>query len=138
MYGAAAGGRAGAWSWPALFIWVLLASGSAWIMGAGRAQAAACLDGGGPPVLGRISERTGVPVVMALVSGAAALATMLAAMCGHPRRWPAVLLGGATVSIALIVLAYLFIFPAFVRLRYTHPGSIGLPRTGRDGGCLGR
>ena len=35
-----------------LFVWVLLASGSAWIMGAGRAQAAACLDGAGPPVLG--------------------------------------------------------------------------------------
>jgi amino acid transporter len=30
------------------FVWVLLASGSAWIMGAGRAQAAACLEGGGP------------------------------------------------------------------------------------------
>ena len=49
---------------PRLFIWVLLASGSAWIMGAGRAQAAACLDGGGPAILGRICERTGVPVVM--------------------------------------------------------------------------
>ena len=60
----------------ALFIWVLLASGSAWIMGAGRAQAAACLDGGGPAALGRISERTGVPVVMGLVSGGVSLATM--------------------------------------------------------------
>lgn len=105
----------------ALFIWVLLASGSAWIMGAGRAQAAACLEGGGPTVLGRINERTGVPVVMALVSGAAALATMVTAILvtsGDGQRYFSAAL---TVSIALIVLAYLFIFPAFVRLRYTHP-----------------
>jgi amino acid transporter len=106
----------------ALFIWVLLASGSAWIMGAGRAQAAACLEGGGPAVLGRISARTGVPVVMAVVSGAAALATMVAALAvtnGDGQRYFSAAL---TVSIALIVLAYLFIFPAFVRLRYSHPG----------------
>ena len=42
-----------------LFVWVLLASGSAWIIGAGRAQAAACLDGAGPPVLGRIAAQRG-------------------------------------------------------------------------------
>ena len=36
------------WICAVTFIWVLLASGSAWIIGAGRAQAAACLDGGGP------------------------------------------------------------------------------------------
>ncbi len=104
----------------ALFLWVLLASGSAWIMGAGRAQAAACLDGGGPAVLGRISSRTGVPVVMALVSGAAALATMVAAVVvtqGDGQRYFSAAL---TVSISLIVLAYLFIFPAFIRLRYSH------------------
>ena len=109
----------------ALFIWVLLASGSAWIMGAGRAQAAACLDGGGPAALGRISERTGVPVVMAVVSGAAALATMVTAVAvtrGDGQRYFSAAL---TVSIALIVLAYVFIFPAFVRLRYTHPSLTG-------------
>jgi hypothetical protein len=36
------------WASALVFIWVLLASGSAWIMGAGRAQAAACMDGGQP------------------------------------------------------------------------------------------
>ena len=59
---------------------------------------------------------------MALVSGAAALATML----GSDRRSPSgdgqrYFSAALTVSIALIVLAYLFIFPAFVRLRYSHP-----------------
>ena len=76
-----------------VFIWVLFASGTAWIMGAGRAQAAACLDGAGPAVLGRVSERTGVPVVMGLVSGAVSMITMVAYLLGHRRRRPEVLLG---------------------------------------------
>jgi amino acid transporter len=120
VYGPAAGALGAGMA--ALFIWVLLASGSAWIMGAGRAQAAACLEDGGPAALGRISERSGVPVVMAVVSGAAAFGTMLAALVltnGDGQRYFSVAL---TVSIALIVLAYLFIFPAFVRLRYSHRG----------------
>ena len=77
----------------AVFIWVLLASGSAWIMGAGRAQAAACLDGAGPRVLGRISARTGVPVVMGLVSGGVSLLRHGGRTLAHRRRRPEVLLG---------------------------------------------
>lgn len=104
-----------------VFVFVLLASGSAWIMGAGRAQAAACLDGAGPAVLGRISERTGVPVVMGLVSRAVALLTMVADLvftAGDGQRYFSVAL---TLAVALIVLAYLFIFPSFVALRLREP-----------------
>jgi amino acid transporter len=103
------------------FVWVLLASGSAWIMGAGRAQAAACQDGAGPAVLGRISERSGVPVVIGLVSGGLSLATMLGYLTltgGAGQRY---FTAALTVSIALIVLAYLFVFPAFVALRIRRP-----------------
>jgi len=118
-----------------VFIWVLFASGTAWIMGAGRAQAAACLDGAGPAVLGRVSPRTGVPVIMGLVSGAVSLITMigyLIATDGDGQKYFTV---GLTVAVAMIVLAYLMIFPAFValRLRYPHldrpfrvPGGIGV------------
>jgi len=106
----------------AAFIFILLASGSAWIIGAGRAQAAACLDGAGPAVLGRISERTGVPVLMGLVSGGVALATMCADLYftgGDGQKYFSVAL---TLAVALIVLAYLFIFPSFVALRIKEPG----------------
>jgi amino acid transporter len=105
----------------ALFIWVLFASGTAWIMGAGRAQAAACLDGAGPAVLGRVSARTGVPVVMGLVSGGVSMLTMvtyLLATDGDGQKYFSV---GLTVAVAMIVLAYLFIFPAFVALRIKQP-----------------
>ncbi len=119
----------------ALFIWVLLASGTAWIMGAGRAQAAACLDGGGPRWLGRISERTGVPVTMGVVSGGVSLATMLAMLHvadGDGQRFFSVALSSA---ISMVILAYLFVFPAFLKLRYS---QADLPRPFRaPGGRLG-
>jgi glutamate:GABA antiporter len=104
-----------------VFVWVLLASGSAWIMGAGRAQAAACLDGAGPRFLGRISARSGVPVVMGLVSGALSLATMLAYLASTGGAGQKYFTAALTVAIALIVLAYLFVFPAFVALRIRRP-----------------
>ena len=118
----------------ALFIWVLFASGTAWIMGAGRAQAAACLDGAGPAAFGRISQRTGVPVVMGLISGGVALATMvtyLLATEGDGQKYFSV---GLTVAVVMIVLAYLLIFPAFVALRIRRPD---LPRPFRVPGGLG-
>ncbi|HEY6566748.1 MAG TPA: APC family permease [Actinomycetota bacterium] len=105
----------------ALFIWVLVASGSAWIMGAGRAQAAACIDGAGPAFLGRVSGRTGVPVVMGLVSGAVSLVAMVVYVVftgGNGQRYFSASL---TVSIVLILLAYLLVFPSFLRLRFARP-----------------
>jgi amino acid transporter len=104
-----------------VFIVVLFASGTAWIMGAGRSQAAACLDGAGPAVFGRISPRTGVPVVMGLVSGVFSMATMvgyLLATDGDGQQYFSV---GLTVAVALIVLAYLLIFPTFAVLRIRRP-----------------
>jgi amino acid transporter len=110
------------WVCAVVFIWVLMASGSAWIMGAGRAQAAACLDGAGPRVLGRISARSGVPVIMGLVSGGISLLAMAAYLTVAGRDNQKYFSAALVVSIALIVLAYLLIFPAFVALRLREPG----------------
>jgi amino acid transporter len=104
-----------------VFIVVLFASGTAWIMGAGRSQAAACLDGAGPAVFGRISERTGVPVVMGVVSGACSMATMLAYLLLTQGDGQKYFSAGLTVAVALIVLSYLFIFPSFAVLRFRRP-----------------
>lgn len=105
-----------------LFIWVLVASGAAWIMGAGRAQAAACRDGAGPRLLGRISPRSGVPVVMGLVSGAVSLLALVLDLWFTDGDGQKYFSAALTVSIALIVLAYLLIYPAFVALRIRRPG----------------
>ena len=115
-------GRYLGWACAITFIWVLAASGSAWIMGAGRAQAAACMEGAGPRVLGRISPRTGVPAVIGLVSGAISLLAMVVdlAVTGHDNQ--KYFSAALVVSIALVVLAYLLIFPAFLALRLHEPG----------------
>jgi len=116
------------------FVWILLASGSAWTIGAGRAQAAACLEGAGPAWMGRISERSGVPVRMGVVSGAVALATMAVDVTltdGDGQRYFSAAL---TLAVALIVLAYLLVFPTFVALRLKEPG---LDRPFRVPGGLG-
>jgi glutamate:GABA antiporter len=109
------------WASALVFIWVLMASGAAWIMGAGRAQAAACMDGAGPRALGRISPRTGVPVVMGVVSGAVSLAAMVASLWVTRGDGQKYFSAALTVSIALIVLAYLLIYPAFLALRLRRP-----------------
>jgi len=114
------------WLSAVVFIWVLLASGSAWIMGAGRAQAAACMDGAGPRALGRVSARTGVPVVMGLVSGAVSLVTMAADLLVTGGNGQKYFSAALTVSIALIVLAYLLIYPSFMALRLRRP-DLGRP-----------
>ena len=72
-------------------------------------------------MLGRVNERTGVPVVMGVVSGVVsflAMATYVLLTDGNGQRYFSASL---TVSIALIVVAYLLIFPSFLRLRRTHP-----------------
>jgi len=103
------------------FIWILLASGSAWLIGAGRTQAAACQEGAGPAWLGQISQRSGVPVIMGLVTGGLALLTMfadLALTSGNSQRYFSASL---SVAVSLIVLSYLIIFPTFLALRIREP-----------------
>jgi glutamate:GABA antiporter len=110
------------WISAAVFIWVLLASGSTWIIGAGRAQSAACLDGAGPAALGRISPRSGVPVRMGLVTGAISLATVATDLYVAGQDGQKYFSAALTVSIALIVVAYLMIFPSFLVIRLRDPG----------------
>jgi len=110
------------WACAITFIWVLAASGAAWIMGAGRAQAAACLDGAGPRVLGKISARSGVPVVMGLVSGAISLLAMGAYLTVVGNNSQKYFSAALILAITLVVLAYLLIFPAFLVLRLREPG----------------
>ena len=118
-----------------VFIWVLLASGSAWIIGAGRAQAAACLDGAGPRVFGRTSTRSGVPVIMGWATGLVALVVAIVSLAVTSGDGQAYFSATLTTSISLIVLAYLMIYPAFLALRHAEPG---LDRPFRvPGGALG-
>jgi len=105
----------------ATFVWVLLASGTTWLMGTARTQAAACRDGAGPAALGRISPVTGVPVTMTALSGVASAVVLIvgfAATGGDGQRYFTVTLTGA---IAFDVLAFLLVYPSFAVLRHRRP-----------------
>jgi amino acid transporter len=117
------------------FLWILVANGLTWVMASSRTQAAASLDGVGPSSLGRISARTGTPVTATLAGGLVATLTTLAAFAvagdDNSRYFSAAL----TLSISLLALANMAVFPALLRLRRTHPGR---PRAFRvPGGAAG-
>jgi amino acid transporter len=104
-----------------VFIFALASAGTTWVMGADRAEAVASFDGGGPRVLGRFSARFGTPIGMNLLSGVVATVLMIAAFeitgADSSRYFSAVL--GLTISTTTI--SYLFIFPALIKLRRSHP-----------------
>ncbi len=119
----------------ASFLLVLLTNGLAWVMSSARSQAVACLDGAGPQRLGRFSPRTGTPVAMLLLSGVVATVTSATAFAitgDDGDRYFGIVLA---LSIALLALANVAVFPALVRLRRSMPD---VPRPFRvPGGVAG-
>jgi selenocysteine lyase/cysteine desulfurase/amino acid transporter len=116
----------GGWARPvealaaAAFICVLIANALTWIMGASRTHAAASRDGIGPVSLARVSPR-GIPVAATLLGGLVSTATVLAAFAvagdDNGRYFSVVL----SLSISLLILANLVVFPSLIRLRRLRP-----------------
>jgi glutamate:GABA antiporter len=90
-------------------------------MGADRAQAMAALDGAAPRILGRFSARFGTPIAVNLLSGIVATAVMVLAFTitgGNTLKYFTVVLA---LAISTTTIAYILIFPAIIKLRYSHP-----------------
>jgi amino acid transporter len=103
------------------FIWALVSSGTTWIMGADRAQAVAGYDGGAPRWFGIFSKRWGTPIAVNLMSGVFSTIVMVLAFqltSGDAAKYFTVVLG---LAISTTTIAYTMIFPAFIKLRYSHP-----------------
>ena len=103
------------------FIWALLSSGTTWIMGADRAQAVAGYDGGAPRFFGIFSKRWGTPIAVNLMSGVFSTIVMVLAFTltsGNAAKYFTVVLG---LAISTTTIAYTMIFPALIKLRYSHP-----------------
>ncbi len=98
------------------FIWALLSSGATWLMGADRAQAVACYDGGGPRWLGIFSKKYGTPIAVNFASGILSTIVMVVAfkVSGSAAQYFSAVLG---LAISTTTLSYLFIFPALYLLR---------------------
>lgn len=104
------------------FLLAVLSSGSAWLMGADRILAVAAYDGAGPRALGRFSARFGTPLTVNLLSGAVATLTMLLAFRFSQGSAERYFSAAIALAISTETLAYLAIFPAFLRLRAVQAG----------------
>src|SRR3954466_1757936 len=101
------------------FILALLSSGTTWIMGADRSQAVAGFDGAAPRSFGYFSARWGTPVVVNVLSGVFSTIVMVLAfqLTGNADKYFTAVLG---VAISTTTISYLVVFPAVIKLRYTH------------------
>ena len=104
----------------AAFILVLLSSGTTWLMGSDRSQAVAGYDGAGPRVLGTFSKKYGTPIVVNFLSGTVSTIVMVLAFQlsgGDAEKY-----FNAVLNVVLLftTISYLAIFPALIKLRYSH------------------
>lgn len=120
------------------FAIALASSGGTWIMGADRTYAISALDRTAPLLFGRFSGRYGTPISVNIMSGIMATVAMVAAILvtrfgsGNIATLFGLVLG---FVISTATIAYLFIFPSFLILRYKYPN---VPRTYRvPGGMVG-
>jgi glutamate:GABA antiporter len=114
------------WFVAAAFIVALASSGGTWIIGADRTYAISSLDRTAPRFLGRFSGRYGTPIAVNTMSGIVATITMAVAISisefatqGGGLAALFIVVIGFTISTTTI--SYLFIFPAYLILRYKYP-----------------
>ncbi len=114
------------WLVAAAFVIALASSGGTWIIGADRTYAISSLDRTAPRFLGRFSGRYGTPIAVNTMSGIVATITMAVAISISEFATQ----GGGLSALFLVVIgftistttiSYLFIFPAYLILRYKYP-----------------
>ena len=103
------------------FVFVLLSSGTTWLMGSDRLMAIGALAGSGPQRLGYFSTRFGTPIVVNVLSGI--IATIFMAITffvtgGGLHGYFAAVLG---LVISTTTFSYILIFPALITLRRKYP-----------------
>jgi amino acid transporter len=103
------------------FVFVLLSSGTTWLMGSDRLMAIGALAGSGPRQLGYFSSRFGTPIVVNVLSGVIATIFMFITFFvtgGGLHGYFAAVLG---LVISTTTFSYILIFPALLTLRRKYP-----------------
>jgi amino acid transporter len=103
------------------FVFVLLSSGTTWLMGADRLMAIGALAGSGPKQLGYFSARFGTPIVVNVLSGIIStifMAITFYVTSGSLHGFFAAVLG---LVISTTTFSYILIFPALLTLRRKYP-----------------
>jgi len=102
-------------------VFVLLSSGTTWLMGSDRLMAIGALAGSGPKQLGYFSSRFGTPIVVNVLSGIIATIFMFITFfvtSGGLAGYFAAVLG---LVISTTTFSYILIFPAVLTLRRKYP-----------------
>jgi amino acid transporter len=102
-------------------VFVLLSSGTTWLMGSDRLMAIGALAGSGPKQLGYFSSRFGTPIVVNVLSGVIATIFMFITFFvtgGGLHGYFAAVLG---LVISTTTFSYILIFPALITLRRKYP-----------------
>jgi len=104
------------------FIGALVTSGAVWMIGSDRIQAVAAYDGAFFPFFGVFNRKLGTPVRVNVMSGVASSVFCIAAVellknQSTASAFTVVL----DIAISTTLLSYLWIFPAVLKLRYSHP-----------------
>jgi glutamate:GABA antiporter len=103
------------------FVATLLTSGAVWMIGSDRILAVAAYDGAFLRYFGRFNAKLGTPVRVNVMSGVAASIFMILAVAAFNSGADSKFLVVLTIAISTTLISYLWIFPAAVKLRFTHP-----------------
>jgi glutamate:GABA antiporter len=103
------------------FIVALMTSGAVWMIGSDRILAVAAYDGAFHPFFGRFNAMLGTPVRVNTMSGIASSIFMVLAVAAFKGGTDAKFQVVLDIAISTTLISYLWIFPAVLKLRYTHP-----------------
>jgi glutamate:GABA antiporter len=103
------------------FIGALVTSGAVWMIGSDRIQAVAAYDGAFFPFFGVFNRKLGTPVRVNVMSGVVSSIFCILAVAAFKGGADAKFVVVLDIAISTTLLSYLWIFPAALKLRYSHP-----------------
>ena len=102
------------------YIVAVMTSGAVWMMGSDRILAVAAYDGAFHPFFARFNRTFGTPVRVNTMSGIFATAFMVVAVAAFNGGTNAKFVVVLDIAISTTLISYLWIFPAALKLRYSH------------------
>jgi amino acid transporter len=102
------------------FIGALVTSGAVWMIGSDRIQAVAAYDGAFFPFFGIFNRKLGTPVRVNVMSGIASTAFCVVGLAAFSGGTDARFLVVLDIAISTTLISYLWVFPAALKLRYSH------------------
>jgi amino acid transporter len=104
------------------FIGALVTSGAVWMIGSDRIQAVASYDGAFFPFFGVFNKKLGTPVRVNVLSGiTSSVFAIVAIYMLKSNSTASAFTVVLDIAISTTLISYLWIFPAVLKLRYSHP-----------------